>query len=357
MPPGDMVTIWDLADKALKASDAWKIPPQGFAVSPYGFPTLPILPTGDENGAKRLPLGMNIEYASHPVLWLPRKVRALRPKETIPHYNIRLHFELFYRGYYVDFDKFTAADFFEAHFGSSLSEDSSLYSRVANYIQGGTNDTAINQAVTQEGALQNKAAVKDMEERVEALYQDMESTWLTHCELYDTIHKDRLQKAIVRSTHPDVLRPLLDPLKAKVEEIIASPNPSALKQEYLDLAAPIKYLIGLGIDDKGIMELATYSEDYLDDREFHKINYDQETREAGAYITAIENRSFAEDITLLRTAVEYHVLLVQKNQVACIESMNQPSFNTTSAYERWNRQIENRMWLRDSQGSAFPVRT
>ena len=102
MTIGQMLSISEARTVNHRFCELTGLSPQRVLVSFYGYPTLPIPPAGNSDGAGRLPEGVSREWMGHPVFWLDPRTRQRLPGEHLQAYGVRLWMELLVRGYWND---------------------------------------------------------------------------------------------------------------------------------------------------------------------------------------------------------------------------------------------------------------
>ena len=97
--PGDLVGSQDreMAAESLAAESGLG---RDAILSPrFGYPPIPVPPSGGRRGEGRLPAGLEPAMARHPVFWLERPTRLRRRGEVDETFALRLYLELAARGY------------------------------------------------------------------------------------------------------------------------------------------------------------------------------------------------------------------------------------------------------------------
>ncbi len=259
----ELLLGWSISKKAMDASSKWGIAIDGFAMSPFGLPSLPILPLGTPDGANRIPKGTNVELAGHPVFWLPASVRS-RKNESMAKYNLRLNLELFYRGY-LNISNFLVSNIFEDTFGPNIAHSERFAIRVARYIDGATDDLELNLLVTKDGGLMNKSGKRNLDNELESLYSLLDNEWSQFCSDYDEVERGRFNFAIDR-VKSIVAKDIVAPFASYVKSIVAKEDRSAeALEDYRNKVTNYLTLIDKFIEDAMLLERSTNKEDYIDD--------------------------------------------------------------------------------------------
>lgn len=105
-----------------------------YLFSPFGFPPVPMPQEPRPDGTGRVPANCAVDFARHPVWWLPWEVAQRRPGEDDWTWQIRLYVELAERGWW-DVDSGDWYDLF-ADYGWDLDNEVVYRNRVAAYLAG-----------------------------------------------------------------------------------------------------------------------------------------------------------------------------------------------------------------------------
>jgi hypothetical protein len=344
----DLLLGWAMSKVALETAEVWGIPIDGFAISPFGLPTLPILPLGLEDGSNRIPKGTKIQLAGHPVFWLPASVRQRR-NEPMAKYNLRLNLELFYRGY-LNMKTFAVANIFEDAFGENIANSERFALRINRYIDGARDDFELNSLVTREGGLSSKQGKRKLESELEALYTMLDISWKDFCDDYDSVEKARIDAAIDRAksiSAKEIVAPL-------VQFLASLDNSSQSLDNYRQKIIGYLNLIDKFIEDAMLLERSTNKEDYIDDLEYFQLFYEADRIRAFGLIDnqasmwfEYGNREGLEKIP------ETIALLLQKYQVQSLSALGE-GIRAINSYDRWTRQLEDRKWMK-SQLEAVSI--
>jgi hypothetical protein len=97
--PGDLLNVYEFQEVRHEFAAGAGLRPDQVLMTPYGYPPLPRPPVGAPDGTGRLPAGLALEFAGHPVFWLDDATKRQRPDECDDAFAIRLFLELVDRGY------------------------------------------------------------------------------------------------------------------------------------------------------------------------------------------------------------------------------------------------------------------
>ena len=97
--PGDLLNVYEFQEIRHEFAAGAGLRPDQVLMTPYGYPPLPRPPVGAPDGTGRLPAGLALEFAGHPVFWLDDATKRQRPDERDDVFAIRLFLELVDRGY------------------------------------------------------------------------------------------------------------------------------------------------------------------------------------------------------------------------------------------------------------------
>lgn len=350
----EMLLGWSLGNKAVEASEIWGIEINGFAMSPFGLPALPILPLGTPDGANRIPKGTKVAIAAHPVFWLPASVRV-RKNESMAKYNLRLNLELFYRGY-LNISNFLVANIFEDAFGPNIASSEKFTHRVARYIDGATDDLELNRLVTKDGGLFNKNGKRNLENELNSLYMLLDGEWSRFCADYDDMERNRIILAADRAKTiiaKDVVAPFAPYVKSILDK---NDRSNEALEDYRSKVINYLALIDKFIEDALLLERSTIKEDYIDDLQYYQLTYESERNQAFSLIDRQAMLWFDKgDPSGMNKIAETILLFLHKYQVRSLSALSE-GIRPIGSYNRWTKQLENRSWLqsqREIVGSAL----
>ncbi|HET9609444.1 MAG TPA: hypothetical protein VFP06_07530, partial [Acidimicrobiales bacterium] len=97
--PGDMLNVYEYQAIRQDFAEGAGLRPDQVLMTPYGYPPLPRPPVAAPDGRGKLPAGLALEYAGHPVFWLDDATKRQAPDEHDDAFAIRLYLELVDRGF------------------------------------------------------------------------------------------------------------------------------------------------------------------------------------------------------------------------------------------------------------------
>ena len=97
--PGDMLNVYEFQAIRHDFAAGAALRPDQVLMTPYGYPPLPRPPVAAPDGCGKLPAGLALEFAGHPVFWLDAGTKRQEPDEHDDAYAIRLFLELVDRGH------------------------------------------------------------------------------------------------------------------------------------------------------------------------------------------------------------------------------------------------------------------
>lgn len=97
--PGDMLDVYQFQAIRHDFAAGAALRPDQVLMTPYGYPPLPRPPLAAPDGTGKLPPGLAVEFAGHPVFWLDEATKRQPPDESDDAFAIRLFLELVDRGY------------------------------------------------------------------------------------------------------------------------------------------------------------------------------------------------------------------------------------------------------------------
>lgn len=97
--PGDMLNVYEYQAIRQDFAEGADLRPDQVLMTPYGYPPLPRPPVAAPDGRGKLPAGLALEYAGHPVFWLDDATKRQAPDEHDDAFAIRLYLELVDRGF------------------------------------------------------------------------------------------------------------------------------------------------------------------------------------------------------------------------------------------------------------------
>jgi hypothetical protein len=97
--PGDMLNVYEFQAIRHEYAASAALRPDRVLMTPYGYPPLPRPPLAEPDGCRKLPPGLALEFAGHPVFWLDEGTKRQPPEESDDAFAIRLFLELVDRGH------------------------------------------------------------------------------------------------------------------------------------------------------------------------------------------------------------------------------------------------------------------